>query len=256
MMKPRGSQLLQQLPAQARAQILAAGREMAKLALDYAIPIIFAPPVGIAGKINGATGFGLRLDSGVFIGTAHHVLYDKGGYVDRIESGERLNWQVGHLRPFDPLLRVAWKDESLDIVLLEVSEEEAAAIGPCIVSSPPKWPPDLPKNGELVLIAGYPKALREEDRSSGIIGAGPLAAVFRITKVDEWYCSCVVERKDLVSFDGPLPELGTEIGGMSGAPVLRVGMLSYPLVGVVSGSFKMDDELEILRFANLKSVAI
>jgi len=256
MMKPRGIQLLQQLPVQAQTQLLTAGREMARLARDYAVPIIFAPPVGVKGKINGATGFGLRLDSGIFIGTAHHILYDQGGYVDRIESGERLNWQVGNLPPFDPLSRVAWKDKNLDVVLLRISEKEAAAIGPCIISSPPKWPPDLPEKGELVLIAGYPKALREEDRGSGLIGAGPLSAVFRVTDVDERYCSCVVEREDLVSFDGALPEPGTEIGGMSGAPVLRVGMLNYPLVGVVSGSFKMSDELEIVRFANLKSLAI
>lgn len=256
MMKPRGTKLLKQLPLQTQRQLLAAGREMARLSRDYAVPIIFAPPVGVVGKINGATGFGLRLDSGIFIGTAHHILYDKGGYVDRRETDEKLNWQIGHLRPFDPLSRVAWKDKNLDIVLLRISEEEAAAIGPCIISSPSKWPPDLPEKDELVLIAGYPKVLREEDRSLGVIGFGPLTAVFRVTEVSELYCSCVVERQDLVGFDSPLPEPGTKIGGMSGAPVLRVGMVNYPLVGVVTGSFKMSDELEIVRFANLKNITI
>lgn len=255
-MKPRGAQLLKQLPAQARSQLLAAGREMARLSRDFAVPIIFAPPVGVAGKINGATGFGLRLDSGIFIGTAHHVLYDKGGYVDRIESGERLNWQVGNLPPFDPLSRIAWKDKNLDVVLLRISEEEAGAIGPCTISGPTKWPPDLPQKGELVLVAGYPKVLREEDRNSGLIGFGPLTAVFRVTEVGERYCSCVVEREDLIGFDSPLPEPGTEIGGMSGAPVLHVGMLNYPIIGVVTGSFKMNDELEIVRFANLNNITI
>jgi hypothetical protein len=50
---------------------------MARLARDYAVPIIFAPPLGVAGKISGATGFGVRLNSGIFIATAYHVLYDK-----------------------------------------------------------------------------------------------------------------------------------------------------------------------------------
>src|SRR5882672_8814310 len=109
MMKPRGTQLLQKLRVETQKQLLMAGREMARLVRNYAVPIIFAPPLGVAGKINGATGFGLRLNSGIFIGTAYHVLFDKGGYLDRTESGERLNWQVGNLPPFDPLSRVAWK---------------------------------------------------------------------------------------------------------------------------------------------------
>ncbi len=81
-MKPRGTQLLQQLPAETKTQLLVAGREMARLARDYAVPIILAPPQGVEGRISSATGFGLRLDSGTFIGTAHHVLYgEKDGYV-------------------------------------------------------------------------------------------------------------------------------------------------------------------------------
>jgi hypothetical protein len=110
-----------------------------------------------------------------------------------------------------------------------------------------------------VLVGGYPKALREEDPSSGRIGAGPYSAVFRVTKVGAGYCKCLIERKDLISFNGgPLPEPGTEMGGLSGGPVLLLlGTLSYPLVGIVTDRCEMSfAELEILTFATLESVII
>ena len=254
--KARGPTLLKELAVEKRNQFLTAAQQMARLARDYAVPIIFAPPLGVRGKINGATGFGLRLGSGIFIATAHHVLFGEGGYVDRIQKGKRVDCLVGNLHPFDSISRVAWQDKSLDVVFLRISEHEAATIGPCIVSSPPKWPPDLPEVGELVLIAGYPKVLREADRDAGSINSGPLSAVFRVAKVGEGCCTCVVERPDLVPFEGKLPNARAQINGMSGAPVLRVQRISYPLVGVFSGSFKFGTQVELVQFATLNKVTI
>jgi len=250
-----GAQLFRQLPAEAQAQYLAISREMTALAMDHAVPIIFAPPLSIGGKMNGACGCVLQLKSGIFVVTASHVL---AGYEERTQLGEVLNWQVGDLPPFEPLPRVEWRDSERDIVLLRISEDEARRIGPCTISSPPKWPPSLPQEGQLVLVAGYPKALREEDPSSGWIGAGPYSAVFRVTTVGEGYCKCHIERKDLISFNGgPLPEPGTEMGGLSGGPVLLVGTVSYPLVGVITDRCQMTiAELEILKFATFDSVMI
>lgn len=252
----RATELLGKLPRKNQEQLLTAGHEMARLARGYAVPIIFAPPLGVKGKINGATGFALRLDTGVFIFTAFHVLYDKGGYVTRTQKGERVHCLVGSLPPFGPIPRVAWADQKLDIVLLHISEHEAATIGPCIVSSPPKWPPDPPEEGELVLMAGYPKTLRKADREAGSIGSGPLSAVFRVEKVKEDHCICVFERTDLVPFEGKLPQARTKINGMSGAPVLRVQTISYPVVGAFSGSFKITTQVELVQFATLNKVTI
>lgn len=64
-MNPRGTNLLEQLPADTRKQLLDAGRGMTRLAINYPVPIILAPPPGMAGKINGATGFALQLPSGI-----------------------------------------------------------------------------------------------------------------------------------------------------------------------------------------------
>jgi len=68
----------------------------------------------------------------------------------------------------------------------------------------------------------------------------------------------VIERKDLISFDGgPLPPPGTDMGGLSGGPVLLVDALNCPLVGVVTDRCEMSfAELEILKFATLAEVRI
>lgn len=255
MNEPSGAQRFQQLSAEDQARYIAISQQLAGLARDHAVPIIFAPPLRIGGKINGACGCVLQLNAGTFVVTASHVL---SGYEDRVRSGEVLNWQVGDLPPFDPIPRIAWRDMERDIVLLRISKNEARRIGPCTISSPPKWPPCLPQEGQVVLVGGYPKALREEDPSSGRIGAGPYSAVFRVTKVGAGHCKCLIERKDLISFTGmPLPQPGTEMGGLSGGPVLLLGNLSYPLVGIVTDRCEMSfAELEILTFATLESVII
>ena len=68
----------------------------------------------------------------------------------------------------------------------------------------------------------------------------------------------MIERKDLISFDGkPLPEPGTDMGGISGGPVLLVDTLSYRVVGVVTDLCEMTfAEFEIIQFATLESVCL
>lgn len=250
-----GAQLFQQLSAESKNRYIAISQQMVRLARDHAVPIIFAPPLSIGGKINGASGCVLQLDSGIFVVTASHVLE---GYEKRLGNREVLNWQVGNLPPFDPIARIGWRNREKDIVLLKISEDEAGRIGPCTISAPPKWPVCPPQEGKLVLVAGYPKALREENPSSGWIGAGPYSAVFRVTSAEKNCCKCLIERKDLISFDGrALPEPGVDMGGLSGGPVLLVGDLNYPLIGIVTDRCEMTfAELEILQIASFESVMI
>ena len=98
-----GAQRFQQLPADAQARHIGISQHLTRLARDHAVPIVFAPPPSIGGKINSASCV-LQLDAGTFVVTASHVLI---GYEERIRSGEVLHWLVGNLPPFDPLQRVA-----------------------------------------------------------------------------------------------------------------------------------------------------
>jgi hypothetical protein len=249
-----GAQQFQQLSAEERARYLAINRQMVGFARDHAVPIIFAPPLSIGGKINGASGCVIQLAPDTFIVTASHVL---SGYEERLQKGEVLNWQAGNLPPFDPISRIAWRDKQRDIVLLRISKDEASNIGPCIISAPPTWPPPVPKTGQLVLVGGYPKSLREEALAPGWIGAGPYSAIFRVTLADEEKFKCAIERRDLISFEGRLPEPGTNMGGLSGGPVLLVDTLTYPLVGIVTDRCEMTPaDFEIIEVATLASVQL
>jgi hypothetical protein len=248
-----GANVFRELSAATQTQIIAIGQQMARLARDHAIPIIFAPPVSAGGKINGASGCVLQFNNGAFVVTASHVL---DGYQERISSGEVLNWQVGDLPPFDPLPRIAWQSRERDIVLLSISANEVSRIGKCIISTPPQWPECSPQVGDMVLAAGYPKALRVQDSSLRTISAGSYSAVFRVTTTGASYCICQVEQQDLISFDGgPLPEPDTDMGGLSGGPVLLVSTLSYPVVGIITQRWQMG-LTELVRFATLDNVMI
>jgi hypothetical protein len=77
---------------------------MVGFARYHAVPIIFAPPLSVGGKVNGATACVIRLSSGPVVLAASHVLE---GYEAWLVSGETLNWQLGNLPPFDPVERVA-----------------------------------------------------------------------------------------------------------------------------------------------------
>jgi hypothetical protein len=252
-MSAGGSQLFGELPGEAQTRLIAAGRQMTALARDHAVPVIFAPPRSVGGNINGASGGLLRLGTGTFLATASHVL---AKYEERVRSGEVLNWQAGNLPPFDPVSRIVWRDKEKDILILRLLDDEAQRVGPCTISTPPVWPIRPPQEGEMVLVAGYPKALREESPSAGWIGSGAYSAAFPVTKSGPGYCICQIDHKDLVSFDErPLPEPETELGGLSGGPVLLVGTLSYPLVGLITQRLPMGST-EFLKFTTLDTVTI
>lgn len=226
--------MFDQLPPHNRIQYRKTCREMVKLALRYAVPLIFAPPLSVGGEPNGATGCIVQLDCRSFFVTSSHI-YE--AYETRVRNGERLNWQIGALPPLDPKPRVVFKDVQRDVVFLEVFGSEArTACGDYswVYSPATAWPPREPQIGELLSIAGYPKALRMVDARS--IKAGPCSAMFRVTtNVNGSGCfACQIDRDDLISFDDrELPPPETDFGGWSGSPVFLVENLVYTLVGIV-----------------------
>jgi hypothetical protein len=230
------------------------GRQMVRLAGECAVPIIFAPSPGSEGNINSATGAVLKLDRGYFIVTAHHVL---DGYRKRLQSGEKLNWQVGHLPPFDPLSRIA--DAAKDTLLLSLSADEARQLGArAHITAPTRWPPPTPKVDQIVLVAGYLKLLREVIVTDAVVRMDGLNAMFRVTCVGDGYFYCKYEREeDLVSFNGlTLPDMGMSMGGLSGGPAFLVvgGSIIYPaLVGVIS---ECVEGFGLLRIATLENAVI
>jgi hypothetical protein len=245
----QGSSEFKALTEQEQKTYCRVSQSVVQLVQRYAIPLSFAPPPSIGGKVNSATGCILRLDSGPFIVTADHVL---SGYEERRKT-ERLNWQFGHLPPFDPMPRVAWRDSARDVVFLEISDQEVA--GACdstslVFSDLSGCSPSAPIGGQVALVAGFPRVLREV--ANGNIEAGPYSAMFRITSVNDGYFYCQIVREELISFDGsPLPPPNADVGGLSGGPVALMTSLAYPLIGIVTEHIQAYD---ILRIATLNGI--
>jgi hypothetical protein len=60
----------------------------------------------------------------------------------------------------------------------------------------------------------------------------------------------------LINFDGPLPAAGTDMGGLSGGPVLLVDTLSFPVVGIVTDRCEMAlADFEIVEIATFAGVS-
>jgi hypothetical protein len=235
-----------------------ASGQMTNLVRSYVIPIAYGPPVIILdvpmpsgetrrvafprtpGKLETASGCIFELGSKYFVATAEHVL---DSYKKRADAGEQLHWQVGKLPPFDPLRQVVWRGSCKfpckDIVFLNIDEEEAikACAGRTnIVSLANPWPPRVPEVGETVLLGGFPRQLREVQGDE--IALGPFSALLKVTtSIGDGTFKCRFKYEDLISFnERPLPvdEIRACTGGVSGGPVLSIGALNYPLVGVIS----------------------
>ncbi len=225
-----GKERFAQLPPEEQTRYRIVGQQMVQFAETHAVPIIFGSPAWRCGKISGATGCIIQLGSRFFVITASHVLE---GYEAWIQDEVGSVWQVGHLG-FEPHSRIVWRDKQLDVVMLELSAKEASSVGTGIVSAPHGWPPPLPSTGQLVLISGYPKLLRQTD-SPGRIGSGAISSLLVVRTVGDGYFYCQLQHEDIISFSRePVPPADTDYGGWSGGPVFLVGQLSYPLVGIVS----------------------
>ena len=263
-------------------------RELMKFAQGHALPMCFAPPLVTAtvplatgpvavklpltlGKVDGASGCVLQLQSGYFFVTAEHVLAE---YEKRTREGERLNWQIGRLPPFDPIPRIAWRDKTdayersqmpyrpTDIVLLRLTKEEAEeACGEArIVPTSARWPPPPLSIGQHVVMAGYPNQLRAVDLA-GTMNREACGLAFQVTNVGDGYCKCQFLYEDVIDFGGAAqPDLKRiKLGGMSGCPVFVLasagegGLLQYPrLAGVYTHRWDPDATIDIIEIATFE----
>jgi len=76
--------------------------------------------------------------------------------------------------------------------------------------------------------------------------------LLQVTAVGSDYAVCQFFRENWISFDEHgVPPPGTELGGISGGPVVQLRNLDYPLVGVVS---EFSTDFELLHFKLLADV--
>lgn len=236
------------LPKDEQKRVRAAGTQMGELAFQHCAAVLIASPADIGpGQTNNGSAFVLKLQNDYFLGTAWHVVQE---WFLRTANGERLLFQVGHA-DFPPRNRVAWHDETDDVVFLSIDANDVKRIG--IVPTEPirGWPPPRPSVGDALLVAGYPGSLRDFEESDGF-EFGSFTASFRVTSVHERYLICQFERENWIADEHlEIPPQGAPLGGMSGGPAFLIQELVYPLVGLIS---EHSSAFELMRITTLAHV--
>jgi len=216
------------------------GKELHRSACAYCLPLFWA--VRNEARVwkikRNGTAFFLDCGKGPFLVTAAHV-YE--AYVSDLarENGKVLG-SLGSL-PFRMEQRVVscLGEKTLDIATFSIDEKELADSGKnVLVGGQQNWPPERVKEGEVVLFAGFPGNQRIEEAEGLECNFGLYSACTPVSSVSDRHFGCAFERSDwLDTMELGLPEIGFELGGISGCPVLAMkessaGVISWGLAGV------------------------
>ncbi len=220
---------------------------MTQYAYRRAAAIIIGAPAWRGKAIRSGSAFLIEQNGAHFLGTAWHVV---AYWLEIRKRVKDLVFQVAEAL-LDPSQALIWKDEAADIAFLSLTAEQFGQIRIAVCEATKGWPPPRPERGDYVIMAGYPKIIRQQ------LGAikfqfNALSSMLQVTSVGSDYAVCQFFRENWVSFDAHgVPPPGTDLGGISGAPVLQVRRLDYPLIGLVS---EFSKNLELLYFRLLDQV--
>lgn len=216
------------------------GKELHKTACAYSHPLFWAfrGDNGLWKISANGTAFVLDCGKGSFLVTAAHV-YE--GYLADLERyGDRIFGSLGST-PFrmEKRLIACLGSKTLDVATFQVTAKEIAESGKnVLIGGQKSWPPDLVKEGEGVLFAGFPGTERIEQQAQLECNFGLYSAITPVSSVSERHFGCAFERSEwLDTMGNGIPEEGYDLGGISGCPVLALkespaGVVSWSLAGV------------------------
>jgi hypothetical protein len=236
----------EELPDNEQRAIIAAGQHMTRLAYEYVTVILIGASPEDDTHVNHGSAFLLRLGERLFLGTAAHVL---AKYEERLSLSEDVVFEVGQVA-IDPQSRVRWRDDTRDVVFLEVTSAEATRMG-VWVQEPSRWPPPQPTVGSYIVLSGYPAETRKRLSAAGFEFPA-FSVMLQVSSASEGRIVCQFTRENWISFgQKDIPAPGTNFGGMSGAPALAILSLSYPVIGLVSQFHSTFELLCISTFEDL-----
>lgn len=218
------------LDPQLQERIKIVARKMHLLAYQFSVPLTFFRSDGDDWTVNNATASVVRTESGPFGLTADHVLTD---YEDWFTAGDVLEVQLASsVVDIDPSTARRWKEN--DLAAVPLTEETVNEIDGWIYDLRGRRESPVPEPGAYVLVVGFPEYSRVESKMR-IVDHNAQGALLRVTQSGDHHFSCQFERDEWIdAFGRGIVEPGTWMGGLSGAPVLFVGNLHFPLVGIVS----------------------
>ena len=176
---------------------------------------------------NTATGTLVRLEARLFVFTAWHVI---NKFVEiREQSGTPL-LIIGNYPMLSP--RFVYLDEISDLIVLEVDAAALRGIGAVPYEPVHQWPPPRVKVDDPIMLCGFPALLRLDGDE---ILHGDYSFFGSVESVSERQFIVQLDR-DNVEDAGrvPFPNVGADLGGLSGCPVFVLYPDHMQFVGVFS----------------------
>jgi hypothetical protein len=190
--------------------------------------LIGVPGSGTDSPVNSGSAILVRLQSGVAVLTANHVISQ---YESLHALDGRVRLQVGDVA-LEIAQRQTYRDEHADLALIAVSEGEAGRIG-TVIHDPPVWPPPVPAVDSYVWLVGFPEALRQRTGENDFRFAS-MVSCHRVKSSFLGHFTVEIERDSMdIPRGSALSEPGMNFGGMSGGPVFLMADLHSPLVGII-----------------------
>jgi hypothetical protein len=203
---------------------------------------------GDRSSVRSASGFFVRINDRVYLGTADHVWRS---FLERVAQGQGVIFQAGGLRIEADRPEVV-RDPDRDVAFIPISKSETRRCKHTISSAARGWPPPLPKKDTYVVFSGCPEVLRDHASDSSL-EFGYYSAIMRVTTASEAHIVCQFEREIWVTDYRKIPPPGTDLSGMSGGPVFSLDdPLSMPLVGLISEFSPSLELLYVRTFAEFR----
>lgn len=231
-------------------------QRVGKLMSEVALPLVrYNDQEPWPKSLSGGTCFVLRFNHGLIGVTAEHVIsafeVDKQKYRCLLKTG-----------PFDLLGAVLHRDEDLDIATFSVTEDQlAGSQGVALDCRSAGWPPPVPNQGDPVSFCGFPGEIAKQTLHFNVRFSAflTLCSIQDVTKRDI-IVTYEPARDSRVLAETGLPELGPNLSGCSGGPVLvhyeRNGLHRwYPVGMMVAGPKEqgtgISAEFDILRLRRI-----
>jgi hypothetical protein len=190
---------------------------------------------------NTASGVLIEFPERAVIATAWHVLEE---FRNSRDAGEEVYLVCDRLAMEKP--RTAYRDERNDLALIALPPKGSAAIRAIPYRPGPLWPPPPVREGDSVLVCGYPKRFRFDGAE---ILHGDLNLLVDVASAADSHFMLNIDWRSMAHAGRVAPpDMQVNYGGVSGGPVFRSDGGPNPLVGVV---VEAGEELPLWRIASL-----
>lgn len=185
-------------------------------------------------RLVGGTCFILRFRTGLVGVTAAHVIK---AFEDARKQAAKIECLLRTV-PFDITGAKIAQDDTLDIVTFRVTEDQLIGSEAAAIDCTLNWPPPTPDKGRELSVAGYPNEIQMEFSYS----RREFKFYVNLTRVED------INEREIVTIYDPqrdfrlraapeLPDLGANLSGCSGGPVLmhaeRNGLHRWFPVGLI-----------------------